>query len=383
MRVLAVLTTTIALHAYLGVRLIRPWLLDAPWAQIAWGLLFTAPLYQFAVMTLRFRRRDVPTPFKFLLYFLMGAFWIALSTTLLRDIVWWCLRLAKILPGDTVERHALFLQTNLGVYAAVVLALCWGFVEARRTPRLRAVDAKLKRLPAAFSGFKIAHITDLHISDTIGPRFVAGVVTRVNESDADIVVLTGDIVDTDVDAGRQAAAELAGFSKPAYYVTGNHEYYNDVESWLPVLEETGLRILMNEHEVLERDGAHLVIAGVPDRAGGAVLEGHAPNFAQAKSGAPEDAASVVLSHQPRTAPEAAKAGFDLMMAGHTHGGQMWPFHYLVRLQQPIVEGLARVGDMVLWTSRGTGYWGPPVRYLAPSEVSLVRLVVDEGEIEDE
>jgi predicted MPP superfamily phosphohydrolase len=132
---------------------------------------------------------------------------------------------------------------------------------------------------------------------------------------------------------------------------------------------------MNEHVVLTHNGARLVIAGVAD------FSAHHFNPAQrsdpkaALSNAPADAAArILLAHQPRSASAAADAGFDLQLSGHTHGGQFWPWNHFVRLQQPFTAGLHRLNTLLIYISRGTGYWGPPNRFGAPSEISHLRLV---------
>jgi predicted MPP superfamily phosphohydrolase len=368
------LTLVVGLHAYLGLRLIAPADLPLPAELAAWAALVAMPTVQMVAMMGRFRGRKSPEWFTWVAFSVMGVFWLLLTVTFARDLVWWGLRLGGLLPVDELARTALFVKTNLGVLGLTSLGLIVGAVEARRTPRLRPVDVEIEDLPDALHGFTIAHITDLHIGDTIGPAFVEAVVQTTNGARPDMVALTGDIVDTALEDGRETAELLGDFDAPAYYVTGNHEYYVGAGPWIEALKAIGLDVLQNEHRIIDHDGAPLVVAGVPDRAGREFDPGHAPNFEQAAEGAPEGAVKIVLSHQPRTATDAARAGFDLQLSGHTHGGQMWPWSYFVRLQQPVVQGLAQVGRMKLWTSRGTGYWGPPLRVGAPSEISLVRLV---------
>jgi predicted MPP superfamily phosphohydrolase len=158
-----------------------------------------------------------------------------------------------------------------------------------------------------------------------------------------------------------------------FFVTGNHEYYSGVHGWVDELRRLGIRVLHNEHVVLHHGGAPLVLAGVPDYSGHHFDPAHRSDPAAALAGAPEGAPRVLLAHQPRTAPAAAKAGFDLQLSGHTHGGQFWPWNHFVRLQQPFTAGLHRMGKLWVYVSRGTGYWGPPKRFGAPSEITLLRL----------
>jgi predicted MPP superfamily phosphohydrolase len=159
-----------------------------------------------------------------------------------------------------------------------------------------------------------------------------------------------------------------------FFVTGNHEYYSGVDAWLAELRQLGLRILMNEHVVIDHGGSALVVAGVPDYSAGYFQREHQPDAAAALRGAPPGAVKVLLAHQPRAALTAEPAGFHLQLSGHTHGGQFLPWNFFVRLQQPYTAGLHRLGGMWLYVSRGTGYWGPPKRFGAPSEITELLLV---------
>jgi predicted MPP superfamily phosphohydrolase len=220
-------------------------------------------------------------------------------------------------------------------------------------------------------------LTDTHYGPINRARWSAGVVRVVNTLDADIVCHTGDIADGSV-ARRRAQAAPLGEVRAALartYVTGNHEYFGDADGWLNHMRELGWESLHNRHIVVERDGARLVVAGVDDRtAAGSGKPGHHADHAAALSGVDSELPVLLLAHQPRQVDAAVAHGIDLQISGHTHGGQIWPFHLLVRLDQPVVQGLTRHGARTqLYTSRGTGVWGPPLRVFAPSEISLITL----------
>jgi predicted MPP superfamily phosphohydrolase len=159
------------------------------------------------------------------------------------------------------------------------------------------------------------------------------------------------------------------------YVTGNHEYFGQAQGWLDHMRELGWEPLHNRHIVVERDGARLVVAGVDDATAAASgAPGHHADHAAALAGVDAEVPVLLLAHQPKQIGAAAAHGVDLQLSGHTHGGQIWPFHYLVRLDQPTVHGLSRHGDRTqLYTSRGSGFWGPPLRVFAPSEITLLTL----------
>ena len=235
----------------------------------------------------------------------------------------------------------------------------------------------IARLGPGLDGLRVALITDTHYGPLDRARWSAAVVARVNELSADVVCHVGDIADGTVDVRKGQASPLASVraGSARVYVTGNHEYFSEAQGWLDHMESIGWDALHNRHIVVERGGDRLVVAGVDDataRASG--LRGHGANLDAALAGADRTLPVLLLAHQPKQIPNAVKAGVDLQVSGHTHGGQIWPFNFLVRLDQPVVHGLSRHGEHTqLYTSRGTGYWGPPFRVFAPSEITLLTL----------
>jgi len=224
-------------------------------------------------------------------------------------------------------------------------------------------------------GFRIVQITDLHIGNTIGRPFVEDVVARVNEVEADLIAITGDLVDGSVRALAAKAEPLADLKakRGAYFVTGNHEYYSGADAWVEQVRSLGITVLRNERVAIEADGASFDLAGVDDHSA-RFFAGHGANMARAVRGRSQDRELVVLAHQPRQVHESARFGAGLQLSGHTHGGQIWPWHYLARVQQGgLLAGHYRVGETQLYVSRGTGYWGPPVRVGAPAEITRVTL----------
>jgi predicted MPP superfamily phosphohydrolase len=247
---------------------------------------------------------------------------------------------------------------------------------ARRVAPVVDVEVPLHDLPRALEGFTIAQISDIHVGATIKRAFVEAIVKRVNGLGADLVAITGDLVD-----GR--VADLSSDTEPlgrlrsrhgTYFVTGNHEYYSGAHAWIRELRRLGAHVLLNEHVVLDHDGAVLAVAGVTDFSAHHFDPSHQSDPHAAASGAPEGSVKVLLAHQPRSAHSAAQAGYDLQLSGHTHGGQFWPWNLFVRLQQPFTSGLNRLGRMWVYINRGTGYWGPPMRFGIPSEITRIRLV---------
>ncbi|MCX5232643.1 metallophosphoesterase [Streptomyces sp. NBC_00233] len=304
---------------------------------------------------------------------LLGGVWVLFTWSVLLGIL---LRLALTVAGvgDGQDRARIVTWSVLGV-SAVLLA--WGYVEARRVPRVRRLDVRLPRLGAGLDGTRVALITDTHYGPLDRARWSERVCETVNTLEADLVCHTGDIADGTAERRRAQASPL-GTVQAAWarvYVTGNHEYYSEAQGWVDLMGELGWEPLRNRHLLFERGGDTLVVAGVDDvTAEASGLAGHRAHLAGALHGADSDLPVLLLAHQPKFIDRAAAQGIDLQLSGHTHGGQIWPFHHLVRLDQPAVAGLSHHGTRtLLYTSRGTGFWGPPFRVFAPSEITLLVL----------
>ena len=269
---------------------------------------------------------------------------------------------------------------ELSALAVPLLALSAafaGWLGARRTAAIRLVDIPIAGLPTALEGFTIVQLSDIHVGNTIRRDYVEAIVSRVNSLQPDVVAITGDLVDGTVAALAHDVAPLAQLRSRfgTFFVTGNHEYYSGAGPWLAEFQRLGFQVLLNRHVVIEQGGAKLAIAGVTDYSGHHFNAAHRSDPAAAIRGAPDDVSvKILLAHQPRSASAAVDAGFDLQLSGHTHGGQFLPWNFFVRLQQPYTAGLARLRSMWVYTSRGTGYWGPPMRLGAPSEITQIRLV---------
>jgi predicted MPP superfamily phosphohydrolase len=303
-------------------------------------------------------------------HLMLGVVWVAFAWALITDV----LRLVLLVSGvDDPLRSRI---TSVLLAVLIVGLSAYGIREALRVPRIKRVDIPLSRLDPAFDGLRIAVLTDTHYGAIDRTRWSERTVAAVNELGADVVVHVGDIADGTAEQRRPQAAPLADvLASHRFYVSGNHEYYSNAQAWLELMAEFGWTLLHNQHEVLERDGARLVFAGIDDiTADGSGEAGHRADLGAALHGTRDDDPVVLLAHQPSEIDKAVEAGVDLQLSGHTHGGQIWPFHLLVRLQQPVLAGLSRHGARTsLYTSRGAGFWGPPLRVFAPSEISLLTL----------
>jgi len=305
--------------------------------------------------------------------FMASFFSSLLVLTLLRDL----LLIVGILALSAA--HVYILRTVSAVAVAVIslFATAVGFASARRRARIVNVDVPIPNLPSALHGFSIAQISDLHVGSAIRREYVEAIVDAVNGLRPDLIAVTGDVVDGSVRELAPHTAPLAKLSARhgAFFVTGNHEYYSGESAWTAEFRRLGLKVLLNEHAVVTHDGAPLVIAGVTDYSAHHFNPAQRSDPAAALAGAPPNAgAKILLAHQPRSAAAAATVGYDLQLSGHTHGGQFWPWTLFVRFQQPFTAGLHRLNRLWVYVSRGTGYWGPPNRFGAPSEITRLRLV---------
>lgn len=267
-----------------------------------------------------------------------------------------------------------------GIRAAVVVLAALAFVAVGlrgglASPILKPVEIWLERWPAALDGFRIAQISDIHIGPILDRRFAKQLTNRVNALTPDLVAVTGDLVDGSVSKLRDEVspfAELRG-RHGVFFVTGNHDHYSGAERWVERVRELGFRILRNERVTIEQDGAAFELAGVDDHRSGFESGQGGEDLAAALAELPPERAVVLLAHDPSTFTKASGMSVDLQLSGHTHGGQIWPFAYFVRLAIPFVAGLYRRGSAQLYVSCGTGFWGPPMRLLAPAEITDIRL----------
>ncbi|CAN5761637.1 metallophosphoesterase [soil metagenome] len=366
------------LHLYIGWRLGSS-LTDLPWAlaTLIVLLIASAVAMPLGMMTRGMHSKPLADRVAWAGMLFMGFFSSLFVLTIARDVV--LLAVAAIgMVASTGTAYAEIAVLSARAVPLIALAITtWGFLNARRTAKVVRVDVPIAGLPAALSGFTIAQISDVHVGPTIKQRYVTAIVERVNALNADMVALTGDLVDGTVPdlSSHVAPLGLLRSRHGSFFVTGNHEYYSGAPAWIREFRRLGMTVLLNEHVVVGHDGAKLIAAGVTDFSAGHFDPSTRSDPAAALAGAPADAdMKLLLAHQPRSAAAASDAGFDLQLSGHTHGGQFWPWNLFVPMQQPYTAGLHRLKKLWVYTSRGTGYWGPPKRFGAPSEITLLTLV---------
>ena len=362
-----------SLPGYIGWRLLSAFDLG-PWG-VCLGvavLIGACVLVPLSVRTRAIRDRVLADRLSWVGLTAMGFFSSLFVMTLLRDLL-----LLTVYLFDSSRAAAWTEPSAVGVLLATVLMTVIGLIIARRRPRIVKVDIPVANLPEGLRGFSIAQISDVHVGPTIKRPFVESIVRRVNALGCDMIAVTGDLVDGTVTQLSAHTAPLAGLAARhgAFFVTGNHEYYSGERAWTHELRRLGLRVLKNEHVILQHNGSALVLAGVTDFTAHHYDPAQKSDPVAALSGAPAAAgARILLAHQPSSAQAAADAGFDVQLSGHTHGGQFWPWNLFVRLYQPFTGGLHRLRNLRVYVSRGTGYWGPPNRFGVPSEITHIRLV---------
>lgn len=366
-------------HFYLYSRLVRaPQLPKRP--RRALLIFFSgALLSQIAIMPLaRSLPRDSVTGFAFAAFLWMGLLSTLFSLLVLVDfgrLLAWLFTSKKHLDEPrNPDRRVVLARALSGGVAAGGFALTGASVaHALGAFRLAPVDVELEKLPPEFDGFRVVQISDIHVGPTIGRDFIEHLVTTVNGLRPDLIAITGDLVDGSVAHLAEHTAPLATLEAPhgTYFVTGNHEYYSGVEDWIRELARLGIPTLRNERVSIERQNATFDLAGVTDHRAEAYDD--APDFDKALRGRDPNRELILLAHQPAALYDAQKHDVGLQLSGHTHGGQFWPWNWIVRLVQPVAAGWARFGRTQVYVNTGTGYWGPPLRLGTDPEITIVTL----------
>jgi predicted MPP superfamily phosphohydrolase len=287
--------------------------------------------------------------------------------------------LAELVLSAAPGGAALAQSLPAAAAGASLLIAGLGFREALSGPRVKEVRVPVRGLAPGLRGLKIAQISDLHVGPTIRRRAVERVVARTLALEPDLIAVTGDLADGTPDRLAGALEPLARLKAPlgVYYVPGNHEYYWGAQEWLAKARELGWTLLVNENRLVSRG---LLVAGVPDEQGGLFVPGHEPDHRRAAAGNDRADFRLLLAHRPDGANEAARAGFDLQLSGHTHGGQFFPASLFIGLFHRYARGLDRAGNMWIYVSPGTGYWGPANRFGVPSEITVLTLVEAEVKV---
>jgi uncharacterized protein len=362
-------------HYYVWARLVRDAALPAPWARIAAALialLFVVMMTCFIAM--RSMARATAAPLTWVGFTWLGVLFFLVISLGVSDLVKViAVRTDRSAPADPDRRQALARLFGGAAALAGIGASAAALASALSPVAVSRVRVVIDRLTKAKSGYRIVQISDVHVGPTIGKEFIEEIVARINALKPDLVAITGDLVDGSVAELGEHVAPLAKLQAKdgVFFVTGNHEYYSGADEWIAHLGTLGVRVLRNEHVSIGGDDG-FDLAGIDDASSRG--NGHGPDLKKALAGRDDARACVLLAHQPRGIDLADALGVDLQLSGHTHGGQMIPWNFLVRLQQPFVAGLHKLSRAQIYVSRGTGYWGPPMRLGAPAEITEIELV---------
>lgn len=390
---LLALSILTAIYGYVGWRSIKPARLAPSWKKLLWALL--AGLWTLPLLPIFLRRFGNEDPWvdslAWVAYTTLGFFILAFTLLALADLIRLPIPAYRVLtrltsqlftnagggeaPVDPVRRSLLAYPVNLGILGISGGLTGYGLSEAIQLPDVVRVKVPLPNLPSELEGFRIAQITDVHIGPMIKQDFIGKIVDLTNALEPDLIAVTGDLVDGSVSHLKNAVSPLSSLAARhgSFFVTGNHEYYSGAEHWIDEVERLGMRVLLNGHHTLQAGNASILVAGVTDPNGRSYVKGHAPNLGAAISGAPTADVKLLLAHQPRAVFDAAGAGFDLQLSGHTHGGQFFPWNFVVGLTQPYLKGLHLHQNTWIYVSVGTGFWGPPMRLGTHSEITLIEL----------
>ncbi len=380
-------------YLYVGRRLIGTSGLTKRNKRIAWLALllwFLLPIITFASFMERIQS-GFEDELSWVGYISLGMFSTLFTFTVLRDIAYFALvgkdklraRFRKHTSPDSSpdkdpdagRRRFLLRSSNMGIIGAAAVITGYGVYEARRKADIEEVTIPLDNLPHEFDGFRILFFTDLHVGPTIKRHFVEGIAQQLDQIKADCLVFGGDLVDGSVPWLSDDVAPLRELSSPngKYFITGNHEYYSGAIPWIREAGRLGFDVLLNEHRMLKIGGARIALAGITDYSAGDFIPEQKSSPSKAFDNAPANAARILLAHQPRSIFDAVKVGVDLQISGHTHGGQFFPWNYLATLNQPYIKGLHKHEKTWVYVSRGTGYWGPPLRLGIPPEITVIKL----------
>ncbi len=384
---LVALTVVVVTHAWLALRLAAPFEAPLSWVIMA-AMGLSALMLPVTMMLTRAGGEHELARLVGVLGFTWMGFWSILVGAMLawelgRLLLWiWDLGAGLLAPqlASAAWWPPLPWLHRAGVLALLAVTLvtgALGVLGGRAAPRVERVSLEIPGLHPDLEGLRIAQISDIHVGPTVRRPFVEAVVRQVNALEPDLIAFTGDLVDGSVAALRDHTAPLAELRAPlgSYFVTGNHEYYSGVSPWLEEVGRLGMVTLVNEHTVVQRGAARIAVTGITDERAGSLVPSHRPDPDAALAGAPEGALRLMLAHQPRSAPAAAAAGAQVILSGHTHGGQYAPWTWAIHLVEPFVAGTYRLGEAWLVVNRGTGTWGPPLRLGSPQEITLIELRV--------
>ncbi len=372
----------LSIHYYLWLRLIRDTGLNGLYKDIGtYSLIAFTLSFPIALLADRILPLKYSFPLLWLSYFWLGVmmllFFLLFSIDIIKIIIYIFQKLT--MAGEEIanpERRE-FVSGLIASAASTIVLISSGIGVKNYYSNavVKKFNVSLKGLPEALKGFKIVQISDLHLGQMMTKKILEQIVDQVNSLKPDLIAITGDLADGSTAKLLNEANPLKNLKaeKGIYFVTGNHEYYSGVENWTLAIDKMGIKVLNNENIKIRREDDYFYLAGVTDHEGKNFGRKHASDFKKALSGLENGKKKILLAHQPIAVQKASEYGTDLVLAGHTHGGQIWPFNYFVYLQQPYLKGFYDYNGTKLYVNQGTGCWGPPVRLGSKNEITQIIL----------
>lgn len=379
------LILNIELHYYVWRRMIRDSKVPLPWKRIFGGLiLFFAIILPLSLILGRQYISEITRYFLFVPYLWMGTLCYLTMMLLLVDLPRLFIFLGKkiLRKSDLLEldeSRRVFINRSLaGSISLISLgATGLGVSNVSSGPYVKRVDIDLLKFPKSMDGFKIVQISDLHIGPILKRDWLSMVIDQVEKLQPDLIAITGDLVESYLKYLKKDLEPLSRLKAKygVYFVTGNHEYFYDYDNLIQELGIYGIRVLRNEGVEVGDSDQTFYILGVDDYSAARFSSTHGQDVEKAVGYRNEnEKESILLAHQPKAVFEASKLDVGLVLAGHTHGGQIWPWGYFVYLQQPYLRGLHIIGERTqLYINEGTGFWGPPMRVGTREEITLITL----------
>jgi len=372
----------LSIHYYLWLRLIRDTGLSGLYKDIGtYSLIAFTLSFPIALLADRILPLKYSFPLLWLSYLWLGVmmllFFLLFSIDMIKIVIYIFQKLT--MAGEEIanpERRE-FVSVLIASAGSTIVLISSGIGVKNYYSNavVKKCNVSLKGLPEALKGFKIVQISDLHLGQMMTKKILEQIVDQVNSLKPDLIAITGDLADGSTAKLLNQANPLRNLKaeKGIYFVTGNHEYYSGVENWTLAIEKMGIKVLNNENIKIRREDDYFYLAGVTDHEGKNFGQEHASDFKKALLGLENGKKKILLAHQPIAVQKASEYGTDLVLAGHTHGGQIWPFNYLVYLQQPYLKGFYDYNGTKLYVNQGTGCWGPPVRLGSKNEITQIVL----------
>ena len=382
MFLIVVFTILWIIHGYVAWKVIPTLGLSSSHTMIGYILVFFLSILPILPILLRYSGNETKIIDRISLfgYTSLGFFVLSFLILLFKDLFGHALTFAGYLmrsenPIDDSKREFLKKSLTVGAIGISGLGTAYGFYSSRKGPSVISQEVYISSLPDEFENFTIAQISDLHVGPTIKINYVEDVLEKIGHVNPDVIAVTGDLVDGSV---KHLSKDLQPFKDMiarhgTFFVTGNHEYYSGVDSWLDETDRLGMTNLINENRLISRYGKQIAIAGITDFRAHQIKSSHRSNPKKAIQSIGEDVTKIMLAHQPNSIYSVHDAGVDLQLSGHTHGGQFWPFNYPTKLANAYLAGHYDHDGTQVYVNRGTGYWGPPLRIGIPAEISLIRL----------